>query len=82
MTTAIWEIVSQGKVKELTAMLTEYPEAAFVRSSDGRGPMWWAYENENKRIIRVLKLVGVSDELKDAKGFSPRDMMKKQDKEL
>jgi len=82
MTTALWEIVSQGKVKELTTMLTEYPEAAFVRSSDGRGPMFWAYEHENKRIIRVLKLVGVSDEVRDAKGLSPRDIIRKRDKEL
>ena len=68
-------------MKELTSILTEYPEAGFLRSSDGRA-MGWAYENENKRIIRVLKMVGVSDELKDAKGISPRDLIKKQDKEL
>ena len=81
MTTSLWAVISQGKVKELTSILTEYPEAGFLRSSDGRA-MGWAYENENKRIIRVLKMVGVSDELKDAKGISPRDLIKKQDKEL
>jgi dolichyl-diphosphooligosaccharide--protein glycosyltransferase len=82
MTTTLWQIISEGKVKELTSILTEYPEAAFLRSSDGRGPMWWAYEKENKRMIRVLKLVGVSDELRDAHGISPRDLYKKRDQEL
>ena len=71
-------MISQNKVKDLIEILTEYPELAHVRSSDGRGPMFWAMEFGNAKIIRILKKVGVSDTRKDASGLTPLDL--KEDK--
>jgi dolichyl-diphosphooligosaccharide--protein glycosyltransferase len=73
----MWEIISNGHVKELIEMLTDYPELAHSRSADGRGPMFWAMEYGNEKIIRVLKKVGVSTTVKDAKGLTPLDLKKK-----
>jgi dolichyl-diphosphooligosaccharide--protein glycosyltransferase len=76
-TSMMWEIISNGHVKELIEMLTDYPELAHSRSADGRGPMFWAMEYGNEKIIRVLKKVGVSTTVKDAKGLTPLDLKKK-----
>jgi len=73
-TSTLWEIISQDRAKELIEILTEYPEVAHVRSSDGRGPLFWAMEFGNKKIVRILKKVGVLDTVKDAKGMRPSDL--------
>ena len=39
-TTLMWSLISNNKVEELTRILAEEPTLAFVRSKDGRGPMW------------------------------------------
>jgi dolichyl-diphosphooligosaccharide--protein glycosyltransferase len=67
-TTYVWKLITDRDAKGLVSLLTEYPELAHIRSSDGRGPMWWAYEVGDERLIRILKKVGVSDTLKDASG--------------
>merc|ERR1712238_166885 len=61
-------LIKQTGIMEL---LLESPELAFVRSSDGRGPMWWAHEKRNTKIIRVLKKVGASEIAQDGQGITP-----------
>merc|ERR1712238_467252 len=61
-------LIKQTGMMEL---LLESPELAFVRSSDGRGPMWWAHEKRNTKIIRVLKKVGASEIAQDGQGITP-----------
>lgn len=39
-TTLMWSLISNNQVEELTNILAEEPTLAFVRSKDGRGPMW------------------------------------------
>lgn len=39
-TTLMWSLITNNKVEELTQILAEEPTLAFVRSKDGRGPMW------------------------------------------
>lgn len=39
-TTLMWTLISSNQVDELKIWLEEDPTAAFIRSSDGRGPMW------------------------------------------
>ena len=73
-TSNLWQMINTGNIKELSEWLQKYPELGHLRSADGRGPMWWAYEKDNKNVIRLLKKVGVSDNLKDAKGLTPRDL--------
>jgi len=79
-TSAMWELISQNRVRELMEVIAAHPELAHMRSSDGRGPMFWAMEHGNDKVARVLRKVGVSDQLKDANGMAPHDL--KRDKEL
>jgi dolichyl-diphosphooligosaccharide--protein glycosyltransferase len=76
ITTNIRRMILHNKVKFLMEWLKENPEIAFMRSSDGRGPMWWAYESDNDKIVRILKKVGVSDKDTDRNGLTPLDLMK------
>ena len=71
-TTKLWEMISNNEMNELLEHLMYYPEDAHLRSADGRGPMWWAYEYKSSTAIKVLKKLGVSDNLRDAKGLTPK----------
>jgi dolichyl-diphosphooligosaccharide---protein glycosyltransferase len=75
-TTMMWEIISQGQFAELTSVLREHPELAHIRSEDGRGPMWWAYEYQKPKVVSLLKKLGVSDERTDANGVKAIDLKK------
>ena len=39
-TTLMWSLISNNQVEELGMWLEEDPTVAFIRSRDGRGPMW------------------------------------------
>jgi len=80
-TSLLWSLISENRVREFMDAVAQAPELAHMRSSDGRGPMWWAMESGNDKIVRVLKKVGVSESFSDAKGMTPRDLLKS-DKEL
>eukprot|EP00978_Attheya_sp_CCMP212_P022967 scaffold69486_cov57-Attheya_sp.AAC.5 len=82
-TTLMWELISSNQKNKMFNLLSERPELAHIRSKDGRGPMWWAHENDRQKIIRMLKHMGVSDvDQLDGEGLSPLDMPgKKDDKE-
>jgi dolichyl-diphosphooligosaccharide---protein glycosyltransferase len=47
-TTLMWKLISSNSYDELKAWLDEEPRKAFIRSRDGRGPMWWAFEQRNE----------------------------------
>merc|ERR1711957_443876 len=72
-TTILWKLISDNNVKELLNHLAYNPEDAHRRSSDGRGPMWWAHEYGRGNVIKVLKKLRVSSNLKDARGMTPHD---------
>jgi dolichyl-diphosphooligosaccharide--protein glycosyltransferase len=76
-TTILWEMVSKGRVDELKGLLSQMPHAAHSRSEDGRGPLFWAYENDQREVIELLKSLGVSDDRTDGKGFKPSDLARK-----
>lgn len=76
ITSMMWEYISQNRIKDLIGVLTDQPELAHSRSKDGRGPMFWAMEFGNEKIIRILKKVGVSTTVKDSNGLTPLDMKK------
>lgn len=40
-TSALWELISKNRVRELMDVLAQAPELGHLRSADGRGPMWW-----------------------------------------
>jgi dolichyl-diphosphooligosaccharide--protein glycosyltransferase len=39
-TTLMWKLISSNQVEDLRLWLEEDPTVAFIRSRDGRGPMW------------------------------------------
>lgn len=61
---------------ELKSILEEEPTLAFVRSKDGRGPMWWAFEQRNQDITTMLMKAGVPHTDRDAQGLAPVDLLK------
>jgi len=73
-TSVLWDIINNNELKRFMALLKESPELGHLRSADGRGPMWWAMEAENEKMIMVLKKVGVSASLRDAKGMTPYEV--------
>lgn len=74
-TTLMWTLISQNQVDDLRTWLEEDPSAAFIRSRDGRGPMWWAFEQRNEEITKLLMKAGVPHTDRDAKGLTPVDLL-------
>jgi dolichyl-diphosphooligosaccharide--protein glycosyltransferase len=73
--TLMWSLISKGAVDELSSWLDAEPQMAYLRSSDGRGPMWWAYEFRNEHIVKLLIKKGVSYKDGDVNGKTPLDML-------
>lgn len=74
MTTAAWQIIHENDIRGLRDLLLERPEAAHVRSQDGRGPMWWAHEYGRTDMVKILTKLGVRDDLGDVNGVKPTDL--------
>jgi len=74
-TTLMWQLISQGHTDKLREVFEIAPDVAHIRSEDGRGPMWWAYEYGHDDIIELLKSQGVSDTRTDERGISPIQMV-------
>lgn len=75
-TTALWKAISSGDVEELEAILEDEPDLAHIRASDGRGPLWWAYEHGVEEILDLLKEYDIDEEAVDRDGMKARDMAK------
>jgi len=74
-TTLMWNLIAADKVTALQEWLDEEPAMAFLRSKDGRGPMWWAFEQRNEAITKLLMSLGVPHTDKDSKGLTPADLL-------
>ena len=74
-TTIMWKLISNNQVEDLRIWLEEDPTIAFIRSRDGRGPMWWAFEKRNEDITKILMKAGVPHTDRDAKGLTPVDLL-------
>jgi dolichyl-diphosphooligosaccharide--protein glycosyltransferase len=74
-TTRMWKLISTNNVEEISDWLEYDPKMAFLRSADGRGPMWWAYEFRNEPIVKLLIKHGVSYKDVDKYGKTPLDML-------
>jgi len=74
-TTLMWTLISNNQVDDLRMWLEEDPTIAFIRSRDGRGPMWWAFEKRNEDITKILMKAGVPHTDRDAKGLTPVDLL-------
>jgi len=76
-TTEMWKFVNAGMVEEIVTWIENDPIVVHMRSGDGRGPMWWAYEAKQRDIIYLLKEMGVPKNDKDAYGFTPSKLVQK-----
>jgi len=75
-TTLMWRLIANNEVDKLKKLLIEQPTLAFVRSKDGRGPMWWAFETKNQEITTLLMQKGVPHTDRDASSLAPVDLLK------
>ena len=74
-TTRMWELINSGNIEHLESWLQSDPLMAHMRSSDGRGPMWWAFESRNQDMVKLLMEYGVGHSDKDARGLTPVDLL-------
>lgn len=71
----MWQLIKDNDVASLSTWMEVEPEVAFVRSKDGRGAMWWAFEQRNEEVTKILMKAGVPHSDKDAKGLTPIDLL-------
>ena len=72
--TLMWSIINSGDADELERRVRENPMMAFVRSSDGRGPLWWAHEKNDSRMIEFLISARLPTGDVDNEGMKPADL--------
>jgi hypothetical protein len=75
VTTKMWELINSNDVAFLQSWLERVPRVAYIRSKDGRGPMWWAFEAMNEEVVSLLTKVGVPTMDVDASGQTPLDLL-------
>merc|ERR1712194_341508 len=63
------DIIKNAKHEEFMTILSTAPELAHIRSKDGRGPMFWAYEYNRLGMIQILQKLGVSEDRVDVNGI-------------
>jgi hypothetical protein len=73
-TTLMWQYVSSANIDSLKEMIEGNAAVVNMRSEDGRGPLWWAYEYKQQEIIDLLIENGAPTDATDGDGFYPRDL--------
>ena len=61
VTRELWGLISKGSLDALTSLLAGDPSAALVRTKDGRGPLFWAYEYGRLKEAELLKGSGADE---------------------
>lgn len=74
-TTELWKLITSGEVRDLENVLEKNPILAHMRSSDGRGPMFWAFEHRRQDMVKLLMKKGVSHSERDRQGLTPVDLL-------
>lgn len=73
-TTRMWQLINENDVDQLKTWIEQDPDVVHIRSADGRGPLWWAYEYDRTEIIAALRDAGVNEDAKDGRGLQANDM--------
>merc|ERR1740133_354533 len=73
-TTRLWHMIDRNDVEGLRNWINTEPYIVHLRSEDGRGPLWWAYEYNRVEILELLVLSGSDAQAKDGKGMQPVEM--------
>ena len=75
-TTKLWNMIHEKDYDGIKEWIEREPEVVHIRSGDGRGPLWWAYEHKNKKIVKLLKKHGADKNAIDSEGKKPKEMFK------
>jgi len=75
LTTHLWRIISSGDISSMKQVLSRNPEVVYVRSADGRGPLFWAYEYEQLEIVNLLSRCGSPPDIREKGGKTPLDLL-------
>eukprot|EP00823_Brevimastigomonas_motovehiculus_P006548 TRINITY_DN543_c0_g1_i1.p1 TRINITY_DN543_c0_g1~~TRINITY_DN543_c0_g1_i1.p1 ORF type:complete len:174 (-),score=45.98 TRINITY_DN543_c0_g1_i1:346-867(-) len=73
-TTLLWKIISQGDMKALKEFMKLVPETIVLRSGDGRGALFWAYEFSRMDMVSTLLAAGADEEAQDKDGMTPAQL--------
>lgn len=65
---SIWQATSDGSTDAFISQIIQNEDVANHRSSDGRGPVFWAYEFKNVDTLALLMHLGVSLDQEDIEG--------------
>ena len=74
-TTHFWTLIDGNLIDEVRQVLIENPEWVHMRSEDGRGPLFWAYEYGRAEIVDLLLEAGADENAKDASGLTARQLI-------
>ncbi|ETO27875.1 hypothetical protein RFI_09258 [Reticulomyxa filosa] len=83
-TTLVWQLISSGNNQQLHQFFIENPAVMSIRSADGRGALWWAWEYENANALAILAVHGIDLHYAktDSGGKKPFDLCKNYQKVL
>ena len=70
----MWTIVKNNDLNSMKALIDAAPNVVHARSSDGRGPLWWAYEFKRESMKQLLLKRGCDPESKDRFGLRAMDV--------
>eukprot|EP00958_Prasinococcus_capsulatus_P008206 scaffold781_cov394-Prasinococcus_capsulatus_cf.AAC.29 len=73
--TRMWSLISQGEVSYIRSWVDTNPCVAKLRSEDGRGPLFWAYEFGRKEIVELMLASGADAEATDGDGRKPVEFL-------
>jgi len=72
--TSLWRVVSSGDINTLREMIKSSKDVARIRSADGRGALFWAYEYNQPQMVSLLKANGAREDIRAKDGKTPREM--------
>lgn len=80
-TTLLWQFISGNQNQQFHQFIIEQPRVITVRSSDGRGALWWAWEYENAEALAILAVNGedIHHTKKDSENNRAMDLCKNYD---
>ena len=54
LSSQMWAIIKNNDLASMRALIDAAPTVVHARSSDGRGPLWWAYEFKREGMKQLL----------------------------
>ena len=71
----MYSLIFDGNVRALEEWISSAPSVVHVRSADGRGPLWWAFERSRMDIVDVLIQHGADEAATDTYGETPDQLL-------